>query len=375
MKLIIILVILFLVSFSSCKPQTNNYNFKEVDNILLEAIANGAFPGAVVLVSKKNRIIYEKSFGHLTYDENSAMVSNETIYDIASLTKVIATTTCTMICYDRKLFNLDDPVAKYLPEFAVNEKENITIKNLLLHNSGLPAYKRYYDMYNSAEEVFNDIISLQLEYKTGTKTVYSDLGIIILGKLIELVTGKKLDQYCKKEIFQPLQMYNTFYNPPDSLKYRIAPTEYDNYWRNKLVWGTVHDENAALLDGVAGHAGLFSTAEDISHLLQMLIDDGTYNGKRLINRETIELFTKKSSAKSTRALGWDTKSKTGSSAGDLFDLSSFGHTGFTGTSIWVDPTRKLFVIFLTNRIYPSRNNKKLYKIRPALHNAIIKSID
>ena len=375
MKLIIILVILFLVSFSSCKPQTNNYNFKEVDNILLEAIANGAFPGAVVLVSKKNRIIYEKSFGHLTYDENSAMVSNETIYDIASLTKVIATTTCTMICYDRKLFNLDDPVAKYLPEFAVNEKENITIKNLLLHNSGLPAFRRYYDMYDSAEEVCNDIISLELEYKTGTKTVYSDLGIIILGKLIELVTGKKLDQFCKKEIFQPLQMYNTFYNPPDSLKYRIAPTEYDNYWRNRLVWGTVHDENAALLDGVAGHAGLFSTAEDISHLLQMLIDGGTYNGKRLINGETIELFTKKSSAKSTRALGWDTKSKTGSSAGDLFDLSSFGHTGFTGTSIWVDPTRKLFVIFLTNRIYPSRNNKKLYKIRPALHNAIIKSID
>jgi len=375
MRLLFILVILFLISFSSCKPQTNNYDFKEVNKILLEAIENRAFPGTEVLVSKNNRIIYEKAFGHLTYDENSALVSNETIYDIASLTKVIATTTCAMICYDRKLFNLDDPVAKYLPEFAVNKKENITIKNLLLHNSGLPAFRRYYDKYNAAEEVFNDIISLELDYKTGTKTVYSDLGIIILGKLIEVVTGKKLDQFCEEEIFRPLQMNNTLFNPPDSLKYRIAPTEYDNYWRNRLVWGTVHDENAALLDGVAGHAGLFSTAEDISHLLQMLINGGIYKGNRIINSETIQLFTTRSSANSTRALGWDTKSKYGSSAGNLFDLSSFGHTGFTGTSIWVEPTRKLFVIFLTNRVYPTRNNKKLYKIRPALHNAVIKSIE
>ncbi|MEJ2193947.1 MAG: serine hydrolase [Ignavibacteriaceae bacterium] len=375
MRLLFILVILFLTSFISCKPQTNNYDFKEVNKILLEAIENRAFPGTEVLVSKNNRIIYEMAFGHLTYDENSALVSNETIYDIASLTKVIATTTCAMICYDRKLFNLDDPVAKYLPEFAVNKKENITIKNLLLHNSGLPAFRRYYDKYNSAEEVFNDIISLELDYKTGTKTVYSDLGIIILGKLIEVATGKKLDQFCEEEIFRPLQMNNTLFNPPDSLKYRIAPTEYDNYWRNRLVWGTVHDENASLLDGVAGHAGLFSTAEDISHLLQMLINGGIYKGNRIINSETIQLFTTRSSTNSTRALGWDTKSKYGSSAGDLFDLSSFGHTGFTGTSIWVEPTRKLFVIFLTNRVYPTRNNKKLYEIRPALHNAVIKSIE
>jgi len=375
MKSIILLTTLSLAIVSSCKTQTKNYDFSGVNKIIFEAIEDRAFPGAVVLVSKNDRIIFEKPFGHLTYDENSASVSNSTIYDVASLTKVFATTTSLMICYDRKLFNLDDTVVKYLPEFANNGKEEVTIKNLLLHNSGLPSYKRFYGKYNSAEEVVGELYSIELEYKTGTKTVYSDLGMIILGKLIEKITAKKLNQFCEEEIFQPLQMNCTYFNPPDSLKYKIAPTEYDEYWRNRLVWGTVHDENSALLDGVAGHAGVFSTAEDISHLMQMLINGGTYNGKQLINSETIQLFTKRYSAQSTRALGWDTKSVKGSSAGNLFDITSFGHTGFTGTSIWVDPTKKLFVIFLTNRVHPTRNNKKLYKIRPALHNSIMKAID
>ena len=239
----------------------------------------------------------------------------------------------------------------------------------------MPSYKRFYGKYNSAEELVDALYSIELEYDTGTKTVYSDLGMIVLGKLIEKVTGKTLDQFCKEEIFQPLRMNNTYFNPPDSLRYKIAPTEYDNYWRNRLVWGTVHDENSALLDGVAGHAGVFSTANDISHLLQMLLNGGTYNGIQLIDPETIQLFTKRYSAQSTRALGWDTKSATRSSAGELFDITSFGHTGFTGTSIWVDPTKKLFVVFLTNRVHPTRENKKLYKIRPALHNAIMESSD
>jgi CubicO group peptidase (beta-lactamase class C family) len=375
MKLIFFSVLLSFVIISSCKPQTKNYDFNEVKDILVKAIEDKAFPGTVVLVSKNDEIIYEKPFGHLTYDDNAALVSNSTIYDVASITKVIATTTSAMICYDRQLFNLDDAVAKYLPEFANKGKENVTIKNLLLHNSGLPAFKRFYGKFNSPEEVVVELYSTELEYKTGSKTVYSDLGMIVLGKLIEKVTGKKLDQFCKEEIFQPLQMNCTLFNPPDSLKYRIAPTEYDDYWRKRLVWGAVHDENSALLDGVAGHAGLFSTAEDISHLIWMLLNGGIYNCKQLINPETIQLFTKRFSAQSTRALGWDTKSTTGSSAGELFDITSFGHTGFTGTSIWVDPTKEIFVIFLTNRVHPTRNNKKLYKIRPSLHNAIMETID
>ena len=363
------------VSCQNNKHQQNEYDFTRVDEIIHSSIKDSAFPGAVVLVSKDGNIIYEKAFGHLTYDDTSATVTINTIYDIASLTKVIATTTAVMICYDKNLFSLDDPVVKYLPEFSLNGKEKVTIKNLLLHNSGLPAFKRFYKNYSSADEVIKDIYKTPLNYEPGSKTVYSDLGFITLAKIVEQVTGKRFDVFCKEEIFKPLQMNSTLFNPPDSLKYKIAPTEYDNYWRNKLVWGEVHDETALLLNGVAGHAGLFSTVEDINNLLQMLLDGGRYKNIQLIKPETVKLFTTRYSDESTRALGWDTKSIEKSSAGNLFDITSFGHTGFTGTSVWIDPTRNLFVVFLTNRVYPTRENKKLYKVRPVLHDAVINALD
>jgi CubicO group peptidase (beta-lactamase class C family) len=363
------------ISCQNNKQPDDRYDFTKVGSIISTAIEDSAFPGAVVLVSKDDEVIYEKAFGRLTYEDTSSSVTINTIYDIASLTKVIATTTAAMICYDRNLFSLDDPVAKYIPEFAINGKESITIKNLLLHNSGLPAFKPFYKGHTTAESVLNDIYSLPLQYQPGTKTVYSDLGMIILVKVIENVTGKKLDDFCKEETFEPLQMSNTIFNPPDSLKYKIAPTEYDDYWRKKLIWGEVHDETSSLLNGVAGHAGLFSTADDIGKLVQMLLGKGNYNGKQLIKVGAVELFTTRYSDRSTRALGWDTKSEENSSAGNLFDLTSFGHTGFTGTSVWIDPTRNLFVIFLSNRIFPTRANAKIYQVRPALHDAIIKAID
>jgi len=359
------------VSCQDSKQGQNEYDFIRVDEIIQSAIKDSAFPGAAVLVSKEGEVIYENAFGHLTYDDTSAAVTVNTIYDIASLTKVIATTTAVMICYEKNLFTLDDPVAKYIPEFLQNGKEKITIKNLLLHNSGLPAFKRFYKDFTSADDVINDIYNSPLSYETGSKTVYSDLGSITLAKIVEQVTGKKFDVFCKEEIFIPLQMNSTFFDPPDSFVYKIAPTEYDNYWRKKLVWGEVHDETASLLNGVAGHAGLFSTIEDISNLLQLFLNDGTFNGEQIIKPATIKLFTTRYSDKSTRALGWDTKSREKSSAGNLFNITSFGHTGFTGTSVWLDPTRDLFVVFLTNRVYPTRENKKIYKVRPALHDAVI----
>ena len=363
------------ISCQSNNHQQGKYDFTQVDEIIQSAIKDSAFPGAVVLVSKEGKIIYEKAFGHLTYEDTSESVTINTIYDIASLTKVIATTTAVMICYDKNLFSLDDRVVKYLPEFSQNGKEKVTIKNLLLHNSGIPAFKRFYKNYSSADEVIKDIYKTPLSYEPGSKSVYSDLGFITLAKIVEQVTGKGFDVFCKEEIFNPLQMNSTFFNPPDSSINKIAPTEYDNYWRNKLVWGEVHDETAALLNGVAGHAGLFSTAKDINNLLQLLLNDGTFNGRQIIKPETVKLFTNRYSDKSTRALGWDTKSERNSSAGNLFDITSFGHTGFTGTSVWADPTRKLFVVFLTNRVYHTRENKKLYKVRPALHDAVINALD
>lgn len=369
------LVILLSILSLKILAQNQEYNFNRVDSVIENAIKDQAFPGAQLLIWKDGKTIYEKPYGHFTYDKNSPKVTNSTLYDLASVTKVIATTTATMICYDRKLFSLDDPVVKYIPEFGVNGKDRITIKNLLLHNSGLPAFKRFYEFCSSADDVLKDIYSSKLEYPTGEKTVYSDLGIITLAKIIEKVTAKKFDVFCKEEIFTPLKMYSTLFNPPDSLKKLCAPTENDNYWRNRLLQGEVHDEASAMLNGVAGHAGLFSTASDIAKLMSVLINNGMYNGKYFINPETVKLFTTRYSEQSSRALGWDTKSEKGSSAGDFFSPNSFGHTGYTGTSVWADPERKLIVIFLTNRVYPTRENIKILKVRPELHNAIIKAIE
>lgn len=369
------LIIFLLFPSINISSQTQKFNFSKVDSVINSAIINHAFPGAQVLIWKDGKTIYEKPYGHFTYDENSPEVTKKTLYDLASVTKVIATTTAAMICYDRKLFSLDDPVVKFIPEFGVNGKDKITIKNLLLHNSGLPAFKKFYEFCTSADDVLKDIYSSKLEYPIGEKMVYSDLGIITLAKIIEKVTGKRFDVFCKDEIFTPLKMSSTLFNPPDSLKKFCAPTEIDNYWRNRLLQGEVHDEASAMLNGVAGHAGLFSTASDIAKLMAVLINNGMYNGKPFINPATVKLFTTRYSEQSSRALGWDTKSETGSSAGDFFSPNSFGHTGYTGTSVWVDPERKLFVVFLTNRVYPTRENIKILKVRPELHNAVIKSIE
>jgi CubicO group peptidase (beta-lactamase class C family) len=355
---------------SAIKPQGT---FDEVDSLIYSAISDSTFPGAVLLVNKSGKIIFNKAYGRFTYADTSSAVTTETIFDIASLTKVIATTTAAMICYEKELFSLDDPVSKFIPSFAAQGKANITIKNLLLHNSGLPAFKRFYKKYSLPDEIINDIYLTELEYETGTKTVYSDLGMIVLAKVIEKVTGESLDVLCRKEIFQPLDMRSTLFNPPDSIQYKINPTEIDNYWRNKLVWGKVHDETASMLDGVAGHAGLFTTADNINKLLRSLLSQATNNGINLVKKQTVELFTKKFSEESTRALGWDTKSAENSSAGNLFDITSFGHTGFTGTSVWIDPTKDLIVVFLPNRVYPTRENKKIYKLRPVLHDAVVRT--
>jgi CubicO group peptidase (beta-lactamase class C family) len=374
---LIFIILAALISFCSSDDKNSfqeEEQFEQIENLISSAIADKVFPGSVLLIYKDDEIIYQSGFGYFTYDSSFQKVDENTIYDIASLTKVIATTTAAMLCIDKNLFSLDDPVDKYVSEFSAVNKNNITIKNLLLHNSGLPAWKKYYHKNLSEKEIINDIYSTNLVYKPETNTLYSDLGMIILALVIESATNKNFDEFCNEEIFSPLKMNNTFFNPPDSIKYRVTPTEIDDYWRNRLIWGEVHDETASLLNGVAGHAGLFSTAEDICKLLQMFLNGGKINNNRFIREETIILFTKRYSDKSSRALGWDTKSETGSSAGNLFSPDSYGHTGFTGTSIWVDPTKNLFVVFLSNRVYPSRDNKKIIEFRPKLHDAIIEAL-
>jgi beta-N-acetylhexosaminidase len=382
-KILCFTCIIFILTISVALSDTpgNFKNFKLVDEVVNQAIKDSAFPGAVVLIGMDSSIIYEKAYGHFTYDTNSTPVAWNTMYDLASLSKVISTTTATMICYDRGLFKLDDPVAKYIPQFGKNGKDKVTIRNLLVHDSGLrPDITRspssFDTVKNKPQAVLNEIYNDSLVYPTGTKMVYSDLNFITMGKIIEKVTGETLDKFAEKEIFDPLGMNSTMYNPPASLKYRIAPTEYDSTWRHRQIQGTVHDETSALLGGVAGHAGVFSDAEDIAKLLQMLLQKGNYQGRQYIKPSTVEMFVKRQSDLSTRALGWDTKAPNGySSAGHLFSNLSYGHTGFTGTSVWTDPTRNLFVVFLTNRVYPTRKDLKILRVRPKLHDAVINSIE
>ncbi len=346
----------------------------KIDTVITQAIADSAFPGAVVLVARKGKIALEKAYGKFTYQPDAPVMKTNAIFDLASVTKVVATTTAAMILFDRGEIALDDPVVQYIPQFTGGLRDSITIRHLLTHSSGLPPFKRFFLQYTSPEEIWQAIYETEITFPPGTKTVYSDIGMILLGKIIEMVSGKPLDEFCRQEIFTPLGMQDTFFNPPDSLKYRIVPTEIDP-WRGRLVHGEVHDENAYALGGVAGHAGLFSTAKDLAIFLQMLLNGGMYDTVRLIKEQTVRLFTRRQNLVpgSSRALGWDTPSQP-SSSGHYFSPESFGHTGFTGTSVWVDPNRKLLVVFLTNRVHPTRKNIKIRKVRVQLHDAVIKAL-
>ena len=345
----------------------------KLDTIMEKAIQDSATPGAVLLVAKDGVIVYHKAFGTYTYDPYSREVDINSVYDLASVTKVAATTISIMKLYEEGKLKLDDPVAKYLPKFAQNGKEKVTIRNLLLHNSGLPPWRPFYKICKTAKDVIDSIFATPLVYKTGTQTKYSDLGFITLGKVVEKITGMPLDQYVKKTFYEPLGMKSTTFNPPKEWLDRIAPTEYDSTIGG-FIHGVVHDENARKLGGVAGHAGLFSTARDLAVLMQMILNGGTYGGKRFFKPETVKLFT--SRQENNRGLGWDNAlSPYGKSAlAGAFGPNAFGHTGFTGTSVYVYPEKKIIAVLLTNRVHPTRANKKHIPLRRAVHRAIVEAL-
>jgi len=350
---------------------------KRIDEVVKQAVRDSAFPGAVVLAAHNGVVGYHKAFGTYEYDPYSRQVDVNTIYDLASVTKVIATTSAVMRLVDERKLRLDDPVVKYIPQFGQQGKEKITIYNLMVHNSGLPAWRRFYEFCTTPQCVLDSVYASPLQYRTGDSTIYSDLGLITMGKVIEKVTGTTLDRYVDSVFFKPLGMNSTMFNPPRSLWNRIAPTEVDSFWQKTYVpvRGRVHDENAATLGGVSGHAGLFSTASDLAVMMQMLLNGGTYGGVRYLQAETVRQFTSRQSAGSTRGIGWDTKNLTGyTSAGKLFGPRSFGHTGFTGTSVWADPERNLFVILLTNRVYPTRSNTRIFEVRPKVADAVVEAL-
>lgn len=341
-----------------------------VDSIITSALADRAAPGAAVAIGRHGKLIKLQGYGRLDYRPGFAAVTESSIYDLASLTKVVGTTTAAMLLVDEGRLDLDAPLARYLPEWQHHlDKQQIKIRNLLQHNAGFVPFAPLYRTYAGRQPYFEAIALLPLEYPTGEKTVYSDFSVILLGLAIERVTGVPLDAFLHTRVFEPLGMSDTGYNPAEQLHARVAPTEVDTVFRKQHVHGVVHDENAFALGGVAGHAGLFSSARDLAKFAQMLLNGGEYAGRRFIKAHTIAQFTQRQSEGSSRALGWDTPSAN-SSAGDYFSSTSFGHTGFTGTSIWLDPEKDLFVILLTNRVNPTRDNQKVGPLRRALADAV-----
>lgn len=343
-----------------------------VDRLLAGYVERGAFPGGVLAVGHQGALVHLHPFGHLTYDKDAPPVTAGTLYDLASLTKVVATTTMAMILVDEGWLRLDQPVQRILPGFQGPGKEAVTVRHLLTHSAGLDATAPLYKAVRGKAAYLERIQAMDLSYPPGSRSLYSDLGIILLSEVLERATGRPLDVFAHEKVFEPLGMRRTLFRPPAALWPRIAPTENDP-WRRRMVRGEVHDENAFAMGGVAPHAGLFSTAGDLARFAQTMLNGGVLDGHRIVSRETVEIFTRRAGVPdSDRALGWDTRSAEGSSAGTLFSPRSFGHTGFTGTSLWIDPDRQLYVILLTNRVHPTRENNLIREVRPAVADAVVR---
>jgi serine-type D-Ala-D-Ala carboxypeptidase len=324
---------------------------EKVDKVVARAIKAGGFPGAAVLIGRKGATVLEKGYGNLSWSGKNSVVPARTIYDLASLTKVIATTTGIMVLFDEGKVRLEDPVSRFIPGFSGGAKDDITIKQLLEHRSGLPAGRELWRIAMSPEEARRAVIETPLECSPGTCLIYSDVGADLLGFVIEAVSGQRLDNFLQQRVFSPLGMTETFFRPHWTLRDRIAPTELTPP-RGYPLRGEVHDENAFVLGGVAGHSGLFSTATDLARFAQMMLNGGELNGVRVVADTTVALFTARTPSRGSRALGWDTCSD--DACGKYLSGKSYGHTGFTGTSLWIDPERDLFVILLTNRVHASR---------------------
>jgi len=348
--------------------------------VIENAVADKAFPGATIAVGYRGKVSYH-AFGKLSYDKDSPATKIDTMYDLASLTKVVVTTTLVEKLVEGDFaspLSLDAPIEHYLPEWANGPqpewRHKVTVRNLMTHTSGLPPFKEYWRTSKGKEDTLSRIFVEPLEYEPGTKVVYSDLGIILMAEIIQRLTGEPLDQLANEDIFGPLGMKDSMYNPSKKLWPEIAPTEFDDQLRHRLVQGEVHDENAYSIGGVSGHAGVFSTSPDLAAFCQMLLNGGVYAHHRIVKRATLAEFTvPQALANNTRTLGWVVPTE-GSSSGHYFSAHSYGHTGFTGTTIWIDPDHQLFVVLLTNRVNPTRENMKIAAVRPAVHDAIMKGL-
>ncbi len=341
--------------------------------VLQHGIGQRGFPAASVAVTLGDELIALRAFGRHTYEPGSTPVTPNSIFDLASVSKVIATTTMAMKLYESGHLWLDQPVVEVVPEFAGVDKRRaqVTLAMLLAHSSGLPAYERLFAQHSTREALLKAVYQMPLVADPGTRAEYSDIGFILLGVALERLGDESLDKFCAREVFAPLGMARTAFRPSASLKAQIVPTVDDRDFRKRVIQGEVHDENCFVMGGVSGHAGVFGPAEDVARFAFSLL----HGGAPVVRKETVELFTRRQSSPdgTSRALGWDTPSQP-SQSGKHFSPRSFGHLGYTGTSLWCDPERQLSVTLLTNRVWPDRSSELIKQIRPAFHDAIVEAL-
>lgn len=319
-----------------------------IDRVARAGVDAGGYPGLAVVVGRRGGLVWRRGYGTLDWGGETAPVDpSRTMYDLASLTKVVATTAAVMVLYDDGRLRLDDPVAKFLPAYREGAKRRVTIRMLLEHRGGLPAGRELWRLSRGPRAARRLVLETPLAYPPGTAQLYSDLGADVLGFVVEAIAHEPLDRFVERRIFRPLGMRSTRFRPPRSMRRRIAPTE-TSPPRGHPLRGEVHDEDAWALGGVAGHAGLFATATDLAVFAQMMLDGGRYAGRRIVRDSTVALFTRRSAG--WRALGWETCAG-GASCGQHMSERAYGHTGFTGTSLWIDPDHDLFVIVLSNRVH------------------------
>ena len=345
--------------------------FARASAILVQAIADRAFPGASVAVVADGKLVALRGMGRFTCDAASPEVTVETIFDLASVSKVVGTTAMAMLLYERGHLDLDVPVAGIIPRFAKGDarRQSVTVRMLLAHSSGLPPYVRLYRDAHTREQLLEAALAVPLEADPDIRAAYSDIGFIILGAALERIADESLQSFCAREVFGPLGMNHTTYCPPEPLRANIPPTQDDREFRGRVIQGEVQDENASVLGGVAGHAGVFSNAADLAAFAHCMLQ----GGHPILRPDTVELFTRRHGA-SSRALGWDTPS-TPSQSGKYFSPRSFGHLGYTGTSVWIDPERRLAIVLLTNRTWPDTKSQLIKQVRPQFHDAVVEALE
>ncbi len=347
--------------------------FQPIRELLASYVERRAFPGAALLVGYRGSVVLDAAAGRLDYSPQSAAVDRNTVYDLASVSKAAGTTSAAMKLAEEGRLQLEAAVQDYLPEFKGQDKEKVKVRHLLEHRAGLPPFLLFYKEAKGYEPILRRICETPLEAPPGSRTKYSDLGMILMGEILSRVSARPLNRYLAEEIFQPLGMTSTTYLPPKSWLARIAPTEQDP-WRGRVVRGEVHDENAFAMGGVAGHAGLFGSARDLAVFAQMMMNRGLYDHRRTFQPATVSLFTRaQEPPERARGLGWG-KAVPGYWTERVFSPSAFGHTGFTGTMIWVDPGQELFIVLLTNRVHPTRSNNLVEEAREKICEAVVKAV-